>query len=384
MKRTHVITGATGFLGGAIALELLERTDDRLLCGVRGENDAACRYRLTSKLKEMALAYAAPHLLPEIEQRCRAFPLNLQDSVDPHAVPAISGGATFWHAAASLRYEERHREQIFRDNVQGTANVLELARAIGAERFCHVSTAYVVGRQDGLIAETVPEGEIEASNCYEISKLHGERLVVEQRELETRVLRPSIVIGHQRTLQATSFSGLYGFLREVQLFERKVENRLGSILSMRPLSVIVNATAPINFIPVDVVARDAVSIGLAETDRQVFHLTNDSAPPVGDTLNTLFAQLGLPKPRHVTSSRAFTTIDQTLHDHLEFYSSYMNSHKRFSRVNTDSIVGEGAGEVPLPHERMSAFAAWYLDQRQRDRKPRASVNAPRGVVGVQP
>jgi nucleoside-diphosphate-sugar epimerase len=372
MATTHVITGATGFVGGALVLELMEQTDDVVLCGLRDGD----QHRLIDSLRHAAIAYDMAYLVPAIARRCIAFRLDLEQEVRPGELPETSGDRVFWHVAASLRYEDRHREQIFRDNVDGTRRVLELARAAGASRFNYVSTAYVVGRQTGLITETLPQGEVVASNCYEVSKLAAERLVWAATEFETRILRPSIVIGHSRTLAATSFTGLYGFLREVRLFERKVENRLGKILSMRPLSVIVDSAAPINFIPVDLVARDAAAVGLATTDLRIFHLTNDSPPLAGDGLDHLFDELGLPRPRHVETQRAFTTIDQTLHDHLEFYSSYMNSAKVFSRANTDSIVGVGAGNHPLSMPRMREVSRWYLDHllaEQRARKARVAA-----------
>jgi nucleoside-diphosphate-sugar epimerase len=374
MGTVHLITGATGFVGGAIVLELLQRTDDVILCGVRGNDAAACQQRLNESLRLAAAAYGLAHLGPEIARRCTAFPLDLEQDPRPDVVPAVARKRIFWHAAASLRYEDRHREQIFRDNIDGTRRVLGLARAVGADRFNYVSTAYVVGRRTGHLAEVIPEGEVPASNCYEVSKLAAERMVWAAPDLETRILRPSIVVGHSRTLAATSFTGLYGFVREVGLFERKVEARLGKILSMRPLSIMLTTAAPINLFPIDLVARDAVAVGLADTDRRVFHLTNDEAPRVGDTVDNLLAEIGLPRPRHVNSPRTFTTIDQTLHDHLEFYNSYINTDKTFSRDNTDAIVGAGSGRSPLSMPRVRELARWYLEHMKREACARKARN----------
>jgi len=381
MGTVHVVTGATGFVGGAIVLELLQRTDDVILCGVR-DADGSGQQRLIAALRHAAVVYDVAHLEPELARRCTAFPLDLEHDARPEAVPAIAGERVFWHAAASLRYEERDRVQIFRDNIDGTRRVLELARALGVKRFNYVSTAYSVGKQTGEIAEVIPVGDVPTSNCYEISKLAAERMVWDAPGFETRILRPSIVIGHSRTLAATSFTGFYGFLREVRLFERKVEGKLGKLLQMRPLSVIVG-DAPINLIPIDLLARDAVIVGQAETDLRVFNLTNETPPPVGDVVDHLFDELGLPRPRRVDSARAFTSIDQTLHDHLEFYSSYMNSHKVFSRAHTNALAGAGAGRFPMSMPVVRQFARWYLELLARQasaRKARAAAQAPQEVA----
>lgn len=366
MGTVHLITGATGFVGGAIVLELLQRTDDVILCGVRGDNAEGAQRRLIESLQKSAASYDLAHLGPEIERRCTAFRLDLEEDPRPDAVPSVAGKRVLWHAAASLRYEDRFKDQIFRDNLDGTRRVLALARGLGVSRFNYVSTAYVVGRRTGAIAEVVPEGEVPASNVYEVSKLAAERMVWAEPSFETRLLRPSIVIGHSRTLAATSFTGLYGFVRELSMFRRRVEDRLGQILAMRPLSVILATEAPANFIPVDLVAHDAVAVGLADTDRRIFHLTNAEPPRVGETVDACFLEVGLARPRHVDSPRTFTTIDQTLNDHLQFYTSYIHTDKSFSRDNTDAIVGAGAGRSPLPPARMREFARWYLEHLDRE------------------
>jgi nucleoside-diphosphate-sugar epimerase len=369
MTTVHLVTGATGFVGGALVLELLQRTDDVVLCGVRDSSQSG-QHRLLDALRHAAAAYDVSHLAHDIERRCIAFRLDLEEEPRPDAVPNVSGDRIFWHAAASLRYEERYRDQIFRDNVDGTRRMLDLASAVGAKRFNYISTAYVAGTQEGEILEVVPEDEVATSNCYEISKIAAERLVWGAQGCETRILRPSIVIGHSRTLAATSFTGFYGFIREMRTFERKVEHRLGKILSMRPLSFIMRASALINLIPIDLVARDAVAVGMAETASRVFHLTNEHPPVCGDTLDTVFEELRLPRPLRVESSRAFTSLDQTLNDHLAFYASYMDSRKLFSRANTDAIVGAGAGRFPIATERTRAFARWYLDRAGNDARTR--------------
>src|SRR5258706_16030793 len=100
MGTVHLVTGATGFVGGGIVLQLLERTDDVILCGVRDSNGTA-QERLIASLREAAAAYELTHLVPEIERRCTAFRLDLEEEARPEAVPAIAGDRMFWHAAAS-------------------------------------------------------------------------------------------------------------------------------------------------------------------------------------------------------------------------------------------------------------------------------------------
>src|SRR5262245_7186718 len=152
MVATHFVTGATGLVGSAIVLELLQRTSDDIVCLVRpGAEDVSARLRCV--LLRAAEAYAAPAAMkPAIAERCHAV---AGDVVDDCRLPAMPGRTftQFWHSAASLHFENRYADEIVAVNCRGTAHMLELAARLGAPQFNHLSTAYVAGRRQGEIAE---------------------------------------------------------------------------------------------------------------------------------------------------------------------------------------------------------------------------------------
>ena len=78
MERVHFVSGATGFVGGALALELLRSTDDRLVCGVRGDTQGEIAARLHRSLCDSARAYGDSHLAAAITKRCTAIPFDLR------------------------------------------------------------------------------------------------------------------------------------------------------------------------------------------------------------------------------------------------------------------------------------------------------------------
>ena len=60
-------------------------------------------------------------------------------------------------------------------NVDGTARVLEFARAAGLERLTYVSTAYVAGEPRALFREDELDVGQRFRNPYERSKFEAER-----------------------------------------------------------------------------------------------------------------------------------------------------------------------------------------------------------------
>src|SRR5262245_5125329 len=145
----HLVTGATGFLGRGLVLEIVRRTPtDRVLCLLRPDGMVPPRQRLLTDQANAARLYGSdPRLLIEAAGRCVAVAGDLRMSAAALR-EAIGEPLTYvWHCGASLRYLERDRFEIEDTNVGGTAALLTATRALGAERFHYVSTAFVAGER---------------------------------------------------------------------------------------------------------------------------------------------------------------------------------------------------------------------------------------------
>lgn len=345
-----VLTGATGFVGSAVALELLDSTDAEVLCLTRAADPETANLRLREWLARAATLYQRTDLLPAIATRTRAVAGDI-------AAPGIAGGlpATgvdlLIHTAASLRFADQDAAELYRVNVEGSRAVARYSERVGAGRFVHMSTAFVAGRRRGLIREDdPPPGDFH--NAYERSKAAGERAVQEIRP-DAAIVRPGIVIGHGVTAATMSNTGFYAMLKVAVQLRRIMQRRNVD----RPIRFLADPRVALNLIPVDLVARATVRVALADTVARVFHLTNDQPPSLGDAVATARRLLGL----HLV----FTDSDAELDDvdrrmRSTFHEPYLSSDLMFDTTNAAQVCDPGLLSYPMDAAEIDRFSAWFL------------------------
>ena len=113
--------------------------------------------------------------------------------------PALKGVRYLAHAAADYRLWSPAPEEIIRTNVDGTGAVMEEALRAGVERIVYTSSVATLELRDGAPAdETHPLAESKAVGAYKKSKVIAERLVedmIRQHRLPAVIVNPSTPIG---------------------------------------------------------------------------------------------------------------------------------------------------------------------------------------------
>ena len=163
------VTGASGFIGGAIARQLAQRHE-------------------VTAMSRSAASDAAIAALGAEPVRCDL------DTLAPGQLPPCDAVV---HCAAYVK-SWGSREDFVRGNVGGTDRVLAAARAAGARRFVHMSTEAVLWRGQHLrdIDETYPYPKT-TPFLYAETKAEAERHVLAAAgpDFHTIALRPRFVWG---------------------------------------------------------------------------------------------------------------------------------------------------------------------------------------------
>ena len=220
MKRTLLITGATGLIGGHLLAELLDDADlDRHVL-VRAGTDAEAAERLRQVLAFLGKGNGIDRLV------IHRGDLTQPDlGIGREAAACLRATVTdIFHAAADIAFADRRQSgRSALTNVLGTQHVLQFCSP--STRFFHLSTAYVAGLHPRLFSESDLDVGQAFRNDYERSKYAGEQLVranFANRPGQLTVLRPAIVLGNSDTARTFQYSSLYAMLGLLQQTARRV------------------------------------------------------------------------------------------------------------------------------------------------------------------
>jgi dihydroflavonol-4-reductase len=107
--------------------------------------------------------------------------IALGDLRDPTSLErALKGCSLLFHVAADYRLWARQPADLYRSNVDGTRNLLSVARRVGLERVVYTSTVGCVGiPHDGLGDENTPVSIRDMAGDYKRSKFLAEQVALE-------------------------------------------------------------------------------------------------------------------------------------------------------------------------------------------------------------
>ncbi|MDH0301726.1 MULTISPECIES: cationic peptide resistance protein CprA [unclassified Pseudomonas] len=192
-----LLTGATGFLAGAVAAQLMAQGHAAALCFlVRAQSPAQGLQRLRDNLRQHGVSEADALALSETQIICGDF---LDTGWLARETPRLWQMDRVINCAAVASFS--NNPSIWPVNVEGTFAFAEvLSRSPRLKRFLHVGTAMCCGPQrQSPVSESweFPDAEQQLVD-YTASKAEIERRMREALPgLPLVVARPSIVVGHR-------------------------------------------------------------------------------------------------------------------------------------------------------------------------------------------
>jgi dihydroflavonol-4-reductase len=171
------ITGGTGFLGAYIIRELVAKG---------------------FSVKAIRRSHTLPFFIPSaVFDKVQWVQGNiLEPSVLEEAMEDVDAVI---HAAASVSFNPSDKRDLFKSNVEGTANVVNMSIGRNVKKLLHVSSVSALGRtgRGDRVNEGNPWEEIDFDSNYSISKYHAEMEVWRGigEGLDAVIVNPSTILG---------------------------------------------------------------------------------------------------------------------------------------------------------------------------------------------
>lgn len=270
----YFVTGGTGFIGRYLLAKLLARS---------GVVYVLTRESSLDKIEALRdeLGTDDKHLIAVVGDLSQA---NL--GVSSADIKKLAKTDHFFHLAAIYDIKASAEAQSLA-NTQGTQEAINLAKKIKVGCFHHVSSIAAAGLYPGSFSEEMFEQATNLINPYFTTKHDSEGLVRAEDELNWRIYRPGIVLGHSQTGHIDKIDGPYYFFNAINSLSQSIPSWLHSLML---------GAGQLNLVPVDYVV-DGLDY-LAHYDKlnkQCFYLTQPKETSIGDMLQQLLAISGGPK-----------------------------------------------------------------------------------------
>jgi dihydroflavonol-4-reductase len=341
--RRCAVTGANGFVGSNVVRELLERGIDTVAL-VGADLDRENLAGLPVKIREI-------------------------DLLDPEGIRrAVADCDGIVHSAASYAFWARDPAHFYRVNVEGTRNVLDAARSVGATRVVHTSSTATLS--PGLDVGPQDVGDEEAvldlrrfRGHYKMSKMMAEVVALRAAALGLPlcIVHPTEVLGPGDRRPTPTGAMIVHFL-------------CGRL--------VVYVDMPHNLVDVEDVARGHVLALLHGVPGERYVLGGENLP-MPDILAVLAEITGMPAPRFALPRFLLGLVGRVsdtwadLVSHREpMATAEASLHARDARAVDGSKARVALGFEARPtREALVRSVRWFLDEGRCSVRRRASIEA---------
>lgn len=182
-----LLTGATGMVGQHLLASLL-----------KSEQKIRAIYRTQKKIAQTKKRLCGLWKIPEKAfDKVEWIKADLADI--SQLTDAFDGVVEIYHCAGLVSYDVRDYQKLRKTNIEGTANMVNLALKFKVKKFCHLSSVAAFGSEINgkSITEKSPRDNEAPHSNYSISKFGAEMEVwrASQEGLSVVIVNPGIIIG---------------------------------------------------------------------------------------------------------------------------------------------------------------------------------------------
>lgn len=183
-----LVTGGTGLVGSHLLVELTKKN-----------NSVKAIYRNEKKLDAVKNVFS--YYFEDSKKYFAKIEWIKADITDiPSLEKAFQNIKTVYHCAAIVSFNEKDYKAMRKTNIEGTANIVNLAIAFNIKKLCYVSSIATIEKNSNPNALITEENEWnkESNNYgYAITKYGAEMEVwrVSQEGLDVVIVNPGVILG---------------------------------------------------------------------------------------------------------------------------------------------------------------------------------------------
>ena len=280
MKRTVLLTGVTGLVGSSLVVAFVRNGFDyRFVCLARGARGETAEQRVEKALRDECDFEGSPELYGKVADSVSVVDCDVM-SIDVESLasdPRLKGVDYVLHCAADVNLGKDPTGRVFRVNCDGTKKVVDLARRLAVRELHFVATAYVAGKQNGVVYEEEQHPSA-FNNPYEESKCKAEMLVRESG-IPFSIYRPAIIVGRKSDGKIRKPLAFYRILEFLEKLKEKAAKRRGVAPSQwvdMDMNCYAEASRHIYFVPIDYVQKAISTLFPEKAEGKTYHVTGDS------------------------------------------------------------------------------------------------------------
>jgi len=338
-----LMTGITGLVGSAFATDVLKRDKKvEIVALTRGQGNKDALARVKDTIREQCEYDNEPEFAKEAMSRITVIKRNIASPISSSKIDSLEGVDVIFHCAADVNLGKDPYGKTYINNYQGTKNMIKTAKKLGVKQYHQVSTAYVAGKEPGVVYEDGARENATFNNSYEKSKYNAERLVRESG-LPYTIYRPSIIVGN---LKDGKIRKPLAFYRILEFFAKMKKQQCAKqgIKPSDPITLPMRLEAhdskKIYFVPIDYVQKSITDLFFFPPTNKTYHITGRNPGSLADISTISSTLLKLAGTEVVEKAKHLTIKEKLVKKFLGDLMPYFSTEITFDTTNVVEALGE--------------------------------------------